>query len=184
VKGELVMPAASGLFPGFPEDGFAISRNFSCEKRSEALVGREGLRQGKYDSKEVSFAYRRCLSQQGLVIERELEPFEKPKEFEPDADGYIVQNADLTLTPNGELVPGCCTFQSAYAVIADMRHDGPDEIQRKTTDFVRRLDKLRSEDKLDCIECISSADKVRRPKLLRKAYGNAIAKRCLGRRSK
>jgi hypothetical protein len=179
VKEEMIIPVASSLFTGFPKERFAISRNFKCERRTASLVGRAGLREGEYEPEETSHTTRRCLSRQGLTIEREFKPFEQPKEFEPDADGYIVQNADLALMSNGELVPGCCKFESSYAAIADLRQDSPAEIQDKTSAFVQRLDRLRREEKLDCFECISSAGKVRHPKLLRKAYGDAVAARCL-----
>lgn len=177
---ELVIPAASSIFPGFPPSRFVISRNMRRVSKSVKLLGRAAIRGREYQQ-EPCRGGRTCLSYVGLRIDRELGPFEKPQEFEPRADGSIVQAGDLGLTADGSLIPGCCSFSSIHAGIANMRSDSDAQIKEKTSGFIKRLDALRREGRLDCMECIASANSLRNPRLLLKAHGSRMAGRCISR---
>ena len=183
-KAEIIVPTVTSLFPAFPKDQIVLAQEVDIEDRCEAPIGRAALKTGEYNPPETFTPHRGCVSCYGLRTYKDLDLFDRRDVFKPNAEGLYVQDGELTLTGDGALVPGCCTFIASYAEIANLKTDSMGEIRQKTTEFIRRLDKLRKDEKLNCISCIASANKIRRPRLLRKSHGDAAADLCLRKTSK
>jgi|GEM_PF-4506445 len=183
---ELIVASAIETFPGIQSSDMIQTSSQMIKVRKVGGMGRAAPKMEPYADfiHYTRVARWECISKRGLRYRGVENPdmmSSKIAEMLRNNDGTFNQEGKLAIMANGDLVPGCCHFISAYTRIANIKEE-KEEIRRKTNDFFRKLDRLRLKGRLDCISCTAVAPEIRNPRLLKRGHGEKVFTKVMQRR--
>ncbi len=182
IKSEILHPVINELIPNVATDEIVLFEPVFSSwngRRKPKQMGRQAVLDRSYipaDSPGLSY----CLSPI-----RWIDPIpKKEKRNGPQIaalrlerfirEGKITVPVPLALMPGGDLAPGCCIPPSQHGVIANIR-EPYDDIKRKTRECIQRIDALRRENRLTCLDCVAQTDHIRDAKRFVRTVGPANA---------